>query len=78
MIEVMVFPSLDLVLQPPTPEWGLILTEGRQYLQTSLGSWHSWYVHPYRSCFIFNLWSDSLQDRWILRTKVSYVLDAYL
>ena len=48
--------------QPPTPEWGLMLNEGRQYLQTS-----PWLMaFPGMSILIvvaiFNLWSDSLRD----------------
>ena len=50
------------VAQPPTPEWGLMLNEGRQYLQTS-----PWLMaFPGMSILIvvaiFNLWSDSLRD----------------
>ena len=48
--------------QPPTPEWGLMLNEGRQLIQTA----------PWLMIFpglaiasvvaIFNLWGDSLRD----------------
>jgi len=47
---------------PPTPEWGLMLNEGRQLIQTA----------PWLMIFpglaiasvvaIFNLWGDSLRD----------------
>lgn len=62
MIEVAGLSFLGFGAQPPTPEWGLMLNEGRQYLQTS----------PWLMAFpgisilivvaIFNLWSDSLRD----------------
>ena len=35
MIEVAGLSFLGFGAQPPTPEWGLMLNEGRQYLQTS-------------------------------------------
>ena len=53
MIEVAGLSFLGFGAQPPTPEWGLMLNEGRQYLQTS--PWlmaFPWYVHPYRSCYL--------------------------
>lgn len=73
MIEVAGLSFLGFGAQPPTPEWGLMLNEGRQYLQTS-----PWLMaFPGMSILIvvaiFNLWSDSLRDVVILRTKVSYV-----
>ena len=62
MIEVAGLSFLGFGAQPPTPEWGLMLNEGRQYLQTS--PWLM--VFPGMSILIvvsiFNLWSDSLRD----------------
>ena len=62
MIEVPGLSFLGFGAQPPTPEWGLMLNEGRQYLQTS-----PWLMaFPGMSILIvvavFNLWSDSLRD----------------
>ncbi len=62
MIEVAGLSFLGFGAQPPTPEWGLMLNEGRQYLQTS-----PWLMaFPGLSILIvvavFNLWSDSLRD----------------
>ena len=62
MIEVAGLSFLGFGAQPPTPEWGLMLNEGRQYLQTS-----PWLMaFPGMSILIvvaiFNLWSDSLRD----------------
>ena len=62
IIEVAGLSFLGFGAQPPTPEWGLMLNEGRQYLQTS--PWLM--VFPGMSILIvvsiFNLWSDSLRD----------------
>lgn len=48
--------------QPPAPEWGLMLNEGRQQLQTA--PWLM--VFPGLAIFvtvvIFNLWGDALRD----------------
>ncbi len=48
--------------QPPTPEWGLMLNEGRQHIQTA-----PWLMlYPGTAILIvvtvFNLWGDSLRD----------------
>jgi ABC-type dipeptide/oligopeptide/nickel transport system permease subunit len=48
--------------QPPTPEWGLMLNEGRQHIQTA-----PWLMlYPGAAILIvvaiFNLWGDSLRD----------------
>lgn len=48
--------------QPPTPEWGLMLNEGRQHIQTA-----PWLMlYPGLAILIvvaiFNLWGDSLRD----------------
>ena len=62
MLELASLSFLGFGAQPPTPEWGLMLNEGRQYLQTS-----PWLMaFPGMSILIvvaiFNLWSDSLRD----------------
>ena len=53
---------IGLGVQPPTPEWGLMLNEGRQYIQTA--PWLM--VYPGAAIFlvvtVFNLWGDSLRD----------------
>lgn len=53
---------LGLGVQPPTPEWGNMLNEGRAYLQTA-----PWLlIYPglaiFVVVFIFNLLGDSLRD----------------
>lgn len=62
MMELAGLSFLGFGAQPPTPEWGLMLNEGRQYIQTA----------PWLMLFpgvailiivtIFNLWGDSLRD----------------
>ena len=53
---------LGLGIQPPAPEWGLMLNEGRQQLQTA--PWLM--IFPGLAIFvtvvIFNLWGDALRD----------------
>lgn len=48
--------------QPPTPEWGLMLNEGRQHIQTA--PWLMMYpgLAILIVVSIFNLWGDSLRD----------------
>lgn len=62
MLEVAGLSFLGFGAQPPTPEWGLMLNEGRQYLQ--LAPWLM--IFPGLAILIvvsiFNLWSDSLRD----------------
>lgn len=62
MLEVAGLSFLGFGAQPPTPEWGLMLNEGRQYLQ--LAPWLM--IFPGAAILIvvsiFNLWSDSLRD----------------
>ena len=62
MMEIAGLSFLGFGAQPPTPEWGLMLNEGRQYLQTA--PWLMMY--PGLAIFIvvaiFNLWGDSLRD----------------
>ena len=62
MMEIAGLSFLGFGAQPPTPEWGLMLNEGRQYIQTA--PWLM--VYPGMAIFIvvaiFNLWGDSLRD----------------
>lgn len=62
MLEIAGLSFLGFGAQAPTPEWGLMLNEGRQYLQ--LAPWLM--IFPGAAILIvvsiFNLWSDSLRD----------------
>ena len=62
MMELAGLSFLGFGSQPPAPEWGLMLNEGRQQLQTA--PWLMFF--PGLSIFItvvvFNLWGDSLRD----------------
>lgn len=62
MMEVAALSFLGFGAQPPTPEWGLMLNEGRQYIQTA--PWLM--IYPGAAIFavvaIFNLWGDALRD----------------
>lgn len=62
MLEIAGLSFLGFGAQPPTPEWGLMLNEGRQYLQ--LAPWLM--IFPGAAILIvvsiFNFWSDSLRD----------------
>ena len=62
MMEIAGLSFLGFGAQPPTPEWGLMLNEGRQYLQTA--PWLM--IYPGMAIFItvavFNLWGDALRD----------------
>lgn len=62
MMEIAGLSFLGFGAQPPTPEWGLMLNEGRQYIQTA--PWLM--IYPGAAIFIvvaiFNLWGDSLRD----------------
>lgn len=62
MMEIAGLSFLGFGAQPPTPEWGLMLNEGRQYIQTS--PWLM--VYPGLAiCAVvalFNFWGDSLRD----------------
>lgn len=62
MMEIAGLSFLGFGAQPPTPEWGLMLNEGRQYMQSA-----PWLMaYPGLAIFIvvavFNLWGDSLRD----------------
>ena len=62
MMEIAGLSFLGFGAQPPTPEWGLMLNEGRQYIQSA--PWLM--IYPGAAIFIvvaiFNLWGDSLRD----------------
>lgn len=62
MMELASLSFLGFGSQPPAPEWGLMLNEGRQQLQTA--PWLM--VFPGLAIFvtvvIFNLWGDNLRD----------------
>jgi len=70
MLEISSLSFLGLGPQPPTPEWGYMLNEGRSYMQTSPGLM----VYPGIAIFItvmvFNLLGDSIRD--ILDPKKEY------
>lgn len=62
MMELAGLSFLGFGSQPPAPEWGLMLNEGRQQLQTA-----PWLVFfPGLAIFVtvvvFNLWGDNLRD----------------
>lgn len=62
MIELAGLSFLGFGIQPPAPEWGAMINEGRQQLQSA--PWLM--IFPGLAIFItvvvFNLWSDSLRD----------------
>lgn len=62
MMEMAGLSFLGFGSQPPAPEWGLMLNEGRQQLQTA--PWLM--IFPGLTIFItvviFNLWGDALRD----------------
>ena len=62
MMEIAGLSFLGFGAQAPTPEWGLMLNEGRQYLQTA--PWLMIYpgIAIFITVAIFNLWGDALRD----------------
>lgn len=62
MMELAGLSFLGFGSQPPAPEWGLMLNEGRQQLQTA--PWLMFF--PGLAIFVivvvFNLWGDNLRD----------------
>lgn len=62
MMELAGFSFLGFGSQPPAPEWGLMLNEGRQQLQTA--PWLMFFpgLSIFITVVIFNLWGDSLRD----------------
>ena len=62
MLELAGLSFLGFGAQPPTPEWGLMLNEARQQLQTA--PWLMLYpgLAIFTTVVILNLWGDSLRD----------------
>lgn len=62
MLELAGLSFLGFGTQPPAPEWGAMISEGRQHLQTA--PWLM--IFPglaiFISVVIFNLWGDALRD----------------
>lgn len=62
LMEIAGLSFLGFGAQPPTPEWGLMLNEGRQFIQSN----PSMMIYPGLAIFIvvaiFNLWGDALRD----------------
>lgn len=53
---------LGLASQPPTPEWGYMLYEGKMYMQSA--PWLIWLpgLALFVAVIVFNLLGDSLRD----------------
>lgn len=62
MMELAGLSFLGFGSQPPAPEWGLMLNEGRQQLQTAL--WLMFFpgLAIFVTVVVFNLWGDNLRD----------------
>lgn len=62
MMELAGLSFLGFGSQPPAPEWGLMLNEGRQQLQTA--PWLMFFpgLAIFVTVVVFNLWGDSLRD----------------
>lgn len=62
MMELAGLSFLGFGSQPPAPEWGLMLNESRQQLQTA--PWLMFFpgLSIFITVVIFNLWGDSLRD----------------
>ena len=62
MMELAGLSFLGFGSQPPAPEWGLMLNEGRQQLQTA--PWLMFFpgLAIFITVVVFNLWGDSLLD----------------
>ncbi len=62
MMELAGLSFLGFGSQPPAPEWGLMLNEGRQQLQTA--PWLMFFpgLAIFLTVVIFNLWGDNLRD----------------
>ena len=62
MMEMAGLSFLGFGSQPPAPEWGLMLNEGRQQLQTA--PWLMFFpgLAIFITVVIFNLWGDHLRD----------------
>lgn len=62
MMELAGLSFLGFGSQPPAPEWGLMLNEGRQQLQTA--PWLMFFpgLGIFVTVVVFNLWGDNLRD----------------
>ena len=62
MMELAGLSFLGFGSQPPAPEWGLMLNEGRQQMQTA--PWLMFFpgLAIFITVVVFNLWGDSLRD----------------
>lgn len=62
MMELAGLSFLGFGSQPPAPEWGLMLNEGHQQLQTA--PWLMFFpgLAIFITVVVFNLWGDSLRD----------------
>lgn len=62
MMELAGLSFLGFGSQPPAPEWGLMLNEGRQQLQTA--PWLIFFpgLAIFVTVVVFNLWGDNLRD----------------
>ena len=62
MMELAGLSFLGFGSQPPAPEWGLMLNEGRQQLQTA--PWLMFFpgLAIFVTVVVFNLWGDNMRD----------------
>ena len=62
MMELAGLSFLGFGSQPPAPEWGLMLNEGRQQLQTAPWLMFVPGLAIFVTVVVFNLWGDNLRD----------------
>lgn len=62
MMELAGLSFLGFGSQPPAPEWGLMLNEGRQQLQTAPWLMFLPGLAIFVTVVVFNLWGDNLRD----------------
>lgn len=62
MLEISSLSFLGLGAQPPTPEWGYMLNEGRNYMQTVPGLMIYPGIAIFVTVMIFNLLGDGIRD----------------
>ncbi len=63
MLNLSALSFLGIGIDPQTPEWGNMLSDGRAYLQTSPWLLVMPGIAIFITVLIFNLWSDQLRDR---------------
>ena len=71
-VSIMMMSSMSYIgvaLSPPTPEWGLILNEGKIYLTSSPHLMIFPAIMIMITCFAFNLLGDGLRDAFDPRLK---------